>query len=193
MTGFEFVESKFRVPEGMVQFCRDLPKSDPGLEQTNRGGYHSSFDAFKRDMPGVDVLLKAIRDTLTRHGEALSEQLKICGWVNVHPLGGHNVRHAHNGVRCVALAYLTTGSPIILHTESGSLKIAPEPGKLLLLRDTLEHEVLPNDNDDRINIACNIYPAESRDPFRKFCVQLPDSMHDAQVAESGKRKKKNRR
>jgi uncharacterized protein (TIGR02466 family) len=80
-------------------------QNDPGVQRSNRSGWHSESDFFSRTEPGHAALSLAIRGAVAdatmqiagngARGEKLN--YRIVGWINVNPQNAYNVPHEHPG------------------------------------------------------------------------------------------------
>jgi uncharacterized protein (TIGR02466 family) len=78
--------------------------SSPGLQRSNRRGWHSEDDLFSRDEPGAQALCDHIVDAVSHLTEQVSphfdldgHDLQLEGWINVLADGGLNAPHDHPG------------------------------------------------------------------------------------------------
>jgi len=78
--------------------------AEPSMQRSNRGGWHSADDLFRRTEPAHQLLARQIIDaartaTLTLQPEARLDTLRMEaeGWVNVNPPGALNAPHDHPG------------------------------------------------------------------------------------------------
>jgi len=73
-----------------------------GVARSNRGGWHSKSDFFKRTEPGHKRLAGAIREAVKAATLGVQPDAKIAalrmeteGWINVNPPGALNAPHDH--------------------------------------------------------------------------------------------------
>ena len=78
--------------------------TEPGIQRSNRGGWHSLDDFFHRTEPGHRALASAVVEavrvaTLRFQPDAKLDELTLEaeGWINVNPKGTLNAPHDHPG------------------------------------------------------------------------------------------------
>ena len=159
---------------------------EPGIERTNRKGWHSTTDLFDRREPAQARLCAMVREIVidaTRRmapKTALDSLVLHCdGWINASPTGGYNAPHAHagsfwSGVYYVAVPGGTEDggeidfiAPQHLHSPggliqapmtAGKVRFRPAAGTLLLFPATLTHFVHPNHAAaERVTVAFNAW------------------------------------
>lgn len=152
----------------------------------SRFGWQSERDLFRRSEPAqarlaglLERLLGEAVEGLAGPGALAGMELVANGWINVNPPGGYNAPHVHpeallSGVYYVAVPPAganPAGGMIEFNVPHPTLKlahlagldmlaervrVAPEPGLLLLFPGTLSHWVHPNDSaGERVSISFN--------------------------------------
>ena len=156
-------------------------KSDPGVQQSNVGGWHSTADLWDWPNPEIRDLCKWV----LRSGEDLTasmfplqpgDEVKAepygGAWANVLREGGYNKVHNHPGAVWSAVYYVASGDPYpdppgngnfeFMDPRPGNLHgrkeiIRPEPGLLMIFPAWLNHYVNAYHGDgERISIAWNM-------------------------------------
>lgn len=157
-----------------------------GIERSNRSGWHSDGDFFRRSEPGFralrDHILEAVRTTIMRLAPNFSFNAYLMeaeGWINVNPRGAFNVPHTHSGSALSGTYYVSI--PPDAQEQSGLFEfldprvnaaameiegapcfnrqytLKPKVGLLVIFPSYLWHWVYPNEADsDRVSIAFNI-------------------------------------
>jgi len=165
------------------KYCYDLRTRESGREFSNRGGFQSRDLSAAEDSP-LRTLLGVLDDRVNSlHASFMfkkSLRQKIDNlWVNINGNGDYNIPHVHpkacfSGVFYVKAEsgcgdlYLRHPMPSIEHIisedrverfnsfTSPSIRIAPEPRKLVIFPSWILHYVDANRRDtDRISIAFN--------------------------------------
>ncbi len=182
---------RFHVPDyqdlnvALLQEGEIMRAESKGVSKSNRGGWHSAGNLFKRKAPCVQTLkelaTECIATATCKIGakvdfDALS--LKLSGWMNMNPSGGYNAPHTHPGAQWSGVYYVS--QPAVETGNSGMIefldprsdlpnwrildapafrlkkKIRPKPGDMILFPSYLVHWVYPNDSDqERVSIAFN--------------------------------------
>lgn len=159
--------------------------ADPGVNKSNRAGWHSSGNLFDGDAPAVARLRALAVDAIYQATEAVSKEvdprdlrLKLFGWMNANPPGGFNAPHTHPGAHWSGVYYVS--QPAVETGTSGMIefldprsdlpnwrilkakpfrskrRIRPEAGEIVLFPSYLLHWVYPNETEEeRITIAFN--------------------------------------
>ncbi len=168
----------------LVEEAQAMRGRSPGLNRSNRDGWHSEDDFFGHTEPGCTALrthiLDAVRQTtqwLSPHFDFAANRALCQGWINVNPPGAFNAPHDHSGFalsgvyyasvplegRSGAIEFLDPRANANAYTIEGAVcfnrkfVIHPKPGNLLLFPSYLTHWVQPNEEaTDRITIAFNI-------------------------------------
>lgn len=160
--------------------------SDPGLERSNRDGWHSDLDLLRwaGDLvrPAVARMVAladaATVDTQARPGERRGWLLEA--WANVNPPGASNRPHTHGGTYWSGVYYVRVdpgaGGELELHDprlpvidmhapalrfrDAGGeqiVRLMPEAGMIVLFPAWLSHSVAPwRGEGHRISIAVNL-------------------------------------
>lgn len=79
-------------------------QAEPSLQRSNRGGWHSADDLFRRSEPAHRDLARRLgeaarRATLSLQPDARLDPLRLDleGWININPPGALNAPHDHPG------------------------------------------------------------------------------------------------
>lgn len=159
----------------------DREKTDPGVRQSNVGGWHSTADLWDWPNPEIrelcDWVKRAAEDmTATivpvQPGDEIRAEPYGGAWANVLRDGGYNKVHNHPGAVWSAVYYVATGDPYPDPPDNGNFEfmdprpgnvhggkeiIPPEPGVLMLFPAWLYHYVNPYHGEgERISIAFNM-------------------------------------
>ena len=92
-------------------------KSEPGIERSNRYGWHSEPDLFQRKEPGHSALAAELRAMLTAATKKLIPDLpanlqrREDGWLNVSDTHAFNAPHDHAGVFWSGCYYVSVPLP----------------------------------------------------------------------------------
>jgi uncharacterized protein (TIGR02466 family) len=145
--------------------------------RTNRHGWNSK-DMAVLGQPLFAQLLQAVRagcaGALNQMG-VRSVPFQLQSWINLHDRGGFNFLHVHEGCLLSGCFYLSVpeGSgklvfrdprPGVIHgyvkgalpNGYSDIRLAPEPGLLVLFPCWMEHFVEPHESDEpRISISFN--------------------------------------
>ncbi len=149
-------------------------RTEPGETRSNRQGWHSPYDLFKRKEKAHARLAGIIRDAVEQATRKLAPSADLAklrmecdGWINVNPTGAYNTPHDHPGNLWSGTYYVTTpdagdesgasGRIEFIDSRSGladnlvrapftasKCGIRPRPGMLLLFPANLLHWVHPN-------------------------------------------------
>ncbi len=162
-----------------------LREAEPGLDRSNRNGWHSRDDLFHRPEPGCSALRSHIIDAMRQATIAVSPQfdfarwqLQMEGWINISGRGGYNAPHDHPAFAWSGVYYVSVPPPS--KPDSGTIefldprtntrvptiqgaacfldtrKLQPLPGLMLLFPSYLRHWVYPNEEEsERVSIAFN--------------------------------------
>ena len=158
---------------------------DDGASKSNRGGWHSSGNLFKKTTPGIARLrgeaeaavIEATRKINSKVDPA-ELRLKLFAWMNANPAGGFNAPHTHPGAHWSGVYYVS--QPEVEEGNSGMIefldprsdlpnwrllgarsfalkkKFRPVPGEMILFPSYLVHWVYPNETDEqRVTVAFN--------------------------------------
>ncbi len=148
--------------------------SEPGESKSNRQGWHSAYDLFKRKEKAHARLAGIIREAVEQATRKLAPnadltklRMECDGWINVNPTGAYNTPHDHPGNLWSGTYYVTTPDAGDASGASGRIEfidsrsgladnlvrapftaskcgIRPKPGMLLLFPANLLHWVHPN-------------------------------------------------
>lgn len=162
-----------------------LRASSPGLDKSNRGGWHSAGNLFDEKAAPIFTLREIARDAVidaTRRIRARTDpaslRLKMFAWMNANPPGGFNAPHTHPGAHWSGVYYVS--QPEVETGNSGMIefldprsdlpnwrllgapafrakkKLRPGPGELILFPSYLMHWVYPNEAEgERVSVAFN--------------------------------------
>lgn len=165
--------------------CRRLRAASPGVQKSNRGGWHSEGNLFDLNTPCIgklrDTARAAVLEATRRVGGKVDPEtlrLKLFSWMNVNTMGGFNAPHTHPGAHWSGVYYVsqpavdvgTSGMIEFLDPRSDlpnwrllrarpfrpKRKIRPQPGEIVLFPSYLVHWVYPNESEqERVTIAFN--------------------------------------
>jgi len=153
----------------------------PGVRRSNRGGWQSHDDLFRRDQPACRALCRHLVDAAEAATQAVAPDfdreagaLQVEGWFNINETGHANAPHDHPGWLWVGVYYVqaATGSGEIELVDARPLsraqraigagcfaashRVTPRPGLLLLFPSHLRHSVAPNAAaTPRVSVAFN--------------------------------------
>ncbi len=182
---------RFRIPDcqrlnaDLLQEGAAMRATSAGVSKSNRSGWHSKGNLFKRETPCVQTLRELATECIasaTRKIGAKADlddlSLKLFGWMNMNPSGGYNAPHTHPGAQWSGVYYVS--QPAVETGNSGMIefldprsdlpnwrildapafrlkkKIRPEPGDMILFPSYLVHWVYPNEAaQERVSIAFN--------------------------------------
>lgn len=169
--------------------------ADPGIDRSNRGGWHSDLELLNWARDPVTPVIRRIvtladaatQDLQARPGHRRGWSLEA--WANVNPAGAANAPHHHGGCYWSAVYYVRVdpgaGGELVLHDprlpaldlhapmlrfrdaggEQG-VEFRPEPGMLILFPSWLTHSVNPHRGEGlRISIAVNLSANRSVQPM----------------------------
>ena len=156
---------QFKLPDidnnRLSQFILDLEKKEPSVTRTNRGGWHSRVRLFQINEPVIHELQGSVRKRTERL--LRKPPVILSSWANVNRKGHYNVSHSHAGCSWASCYYVATDGTAAAAGEfvalpgKEALKIAPEPGTLLVFPAWMKHEVLKYQGvTPRISVAFNI-------------------------------------
>ena len=167
-----------RINGALLAEIEQRRNQDPGVQRSNRAGWHSESDFFQRKEPAHAELSKAITHAVGDATKRLSQgkmgtlQLQVSGWINVNPPAAYNVPHDHPGSFWSGCYYIKTrrtgdkndeggaitfidprcapaGQPLVrAPVFHGSQSFHPKPGTLLLFPSNAKHWVHPNNSDE---------------------------------------------
>ena len=151
--------------------------AEPGVSVSNRAGWHSESDFFRRCEPAharvSNAITLAVADATrrSRDPQAPPIHVRMTGWINVNPPGAYNVPHDHPGSFWSGCYYVRTdpvrrtdddgGAITFIDSRcppsgqalmnsplfAGSHTLRPLPGTLLVFPGNLKHWVHPNSWD----------------------------------------------
>ena len=149
-------------------------KGEQGVTKSNRQGWHSAYDLFKRKEKAQARLAGIIRDAVEQATRKLAPdadlsrlRMECDGWINVNPTGAYNTPHDHPGNLWSGTYYVATPDAGEASAISGRIEfidarsgladnlvnapftaskcgVRPKPGMLLLFPANLLHWVHPN-------------------------------------------------
>ena len=158
----------------LLQEIAKRRRIEQGESKSNRQGWHSAYDLFKRKEKAHVRLAGIIRDAVDQATRKLAPnadltklQMECDGWINVNPTGAYNTPHDHPGNLWSGTYYVTTPDAGEAGGSSGRIEfidsrsgladnlvnapftaskcgIRPKPGMLLLFPANLLHWVHPN-------------------------------------------------
>tara|TARA_R110002051_G_scaffold66168_1_gene119937 strand:- start:154 stop:747 length:594 start_codon:yes stop_codon:yes gene_type:complete len=167
------------------KYCLDLRTKYPGIQISNRGGWHSK----ELDVPLPNALDELIHDLTAYINQFVGQHTKttdlILGnwWININGKGDYNAEHDHQNAILSAVYYVDVKSSdtgnLIIHREDASryylgkykktstnfseqsFIISPETSKLAIFPAWVKHSVEQNKSDtERITIAFNFVEPE---------------------------------
>ncbi len=182
---------RFRLPdhealdEALLAEGERLRGDGPGVNKSNRGGWHSEGNLFDDPAEPIQTLrhaalLSVMEATRSVTGKVDPEHFdtKIFAWMNMNPTGGYNAPHTHPGAHWSGVYYVR--QPKVESGNSGMIefldprsdlpawrllqakafrpkrKIRPEAGEIVLFPSYLVHWVYPNEaGGERVTIAFN--------------------------------------
>lgn len=149
-------------------------RGEQGEKKSNRQGWHSAYDLFKRKEKAQARLTGIIRDAVEQATRKLAPdadlsrlRMECDGWINVNPTGAYNTPHDHPGNLWSGTYYVATPHAGEASAASGRIEfidsrsgladnlvnapftaskcgVRPKPGMLLLFPANLLHWVHPN-------------------------------------------------
>lgn len=158
--------------------------AEEGVTRSNRNGWHSANDLFRRTEPAHRELAGGLRAMLAEATRKIDPQaefepgeMRCDGWVNVNPRGAYNSPHDHmgnfwSGTYYVqvpkgegdsgAIEFISPRPPLpgggVVHGDLtfDKARMTPKPGMALIFPASALHWVHPNASDeDRVTIAFN--------------------------------------
>ena len=124
---------QFKVPDSPVLNAALLMEGEvmraaaPGVEKSNRGGWHSKGNLFDEDAPSIQQLRglahQAVMQATAKIGAKIDTEafrLKLFGWMNANPQGGYNAPHTHPGAHWSGVYYVS--QPEIDEGSSGMIE-----------------------------------------------------------------------
>jgi uncharacterized protein (TIGR02466 family) len=149
-------------------------RAEPGETRSNRQGWHSAYDLFRRKEKAHARLAAIIRQAVEQTTRQLAPtapldalDMECEGWINVNPTGAYNTPHDHPGNLWSGTYYVATPEAPDGSDSSGRIEfidgrsgladnfvkapftaskcgVGPKPGMLLLFPANLLHWVHPN-------------------------------------------------
>ncbi|HEX2095731.1 MAG TPA: TIGR02466 family protein [Longimicrobiaceae bacterium] len=162
-----------------------LRETDPGVQRSNYGGWHSGGNLFERPEPEFEelqgVVAQAVADCVAAVGTGVGGEIDmtIFGAANVLERGGYHTYHVHTHCHLSGVYYVSTGEPDPENPKSGTIcfyeprpggsmlhtrylgfaedfEVEPEPGMVLVFPAFLGHSVHPfTGAGRRITVAFN--------------------------------------
>jgi uncharacterized protein (TIGR02466 family) len=191
IAAFTSIIAGYGVPD-YASLNRDLREAiaawradEPGLQVSNKLGWHSPRTLFDREEEPFKVLAGHIKaglaQSVRRYWPAFDpgkHNLLCEAWVNINGKGGYNVPHDHGTWNLAGSYYVATPAQPAAHSglieflnPAGALplvmalgskmvqpaiRVQPQPGNMLIFPAYLRHWVYPNNEDeDRISVAFN--------------------------------------
>lgn len=180
-----------RHQQGLVDLALFVRSEGPGVNRSNKNGFHSAPDIHRRDDPHIHWLvaevlkmLEAAQATIpggTRRGKPHVREM----WVNVHGAGGYNAPHSHapnhwSGVFYVqaeetraglkpqdadgTICFYNPNQQTIPYGARAQIRHVPIDGTMMLFPGFLLHTVFPHRREHlRISIAFNANLRSNRD------------------------------
>lgn len=160
--------------------------SDPGLQKSNQGGWHSTEDLLLWPSPHMKTLQERMVDGFRRatartsRGQGYSGKMQLTAWANVNVKGHSNEAHNHPQCNWSGVYYVDVGSRSGAQDDSAEIHfldprggagmmqdyfgvfgqsrvIQPSTSQMLVFPSWLLHGVRPYWGDtERISIAFNI-------------------------------------
>lgn len=183
---FRWSDAEARKAE-IVEAIRRRQATDPGIQRTNRNGWHSKTDLPAWPDPAIQALVQwvagraevASLEWRARSEAPTFEAWRMDGWANVNPPGGYNALHHHaqrdwhwSACYYVHLGEISTadvGGRLVFEErgmgldpksagDRRSCRVVPEEGQLIFFPAWLNHRVEPHAaGGDRISIAFNLH------------------------------------
>ena len=170
---------------GLEKAIRTRAAAQASVRVSNTGGWQSEADFFDWPEPEVGRLaaeLDRALQQLVSFGQAAPLALKFhrAGWANINRAGDYNSLHNHPDQHLAAVYYVKASIPGNPGAPDGllelrdprpaagfsncptlfnayPLRIAPEPGMLVMFPAWIDHMVHPHHGpEDRISLAINI-------------------------------------
>lgn len=161
---------RFRLPSvdseqmgRLAQYLLRLRKTDPGVELTNRGGWHSSNIQEDPELaPFITGILASARRLTGESG--LEVRL---AWANVNEQGDFMIPHQHGGVCRVAVLMVQPALPgardegtLVIEERPGRMvpvDPSPQVGEVIMFPGKILHTVTPHrQSAPRITVAFNL-------------------------------------
>jgi uncharacterized protein (TIGR02466 family) len=181
---YNFVATDFLKVDNSIleKYCRWLRQTSNGRVVSNLGGWQSNdLDLRTSELSTLFGLIAISLNNVHKELQLKDSKMQVISniWANINDRGSFNVPHLH-AFSCFSGVYYVKGNeksgslkfknpnlPLeyAIHNNdietpngfnSGSWKIIPEPGKLVIFPSWLLHYVEPSQSDeDRISISFN--------------------------------------
>ena len=175
------------VNQRLSELILERASQEPGVQQTNRGGWQSKNDLLDWPYPEIDQLKHWIVDAVmsmtvhTTGNPEIKVGLQVSAWANVNRFGDFNTPHSHPQSNWSGVYYVRTGAEPADNQYSGMIeffdprfavemnkvpgdpfygryKVRPEDGMVLVFPSWLLHFVYPYlGEDERISISFNAW------------------------------------
>jgi uncharacterized protein (TIGR02466 family) len=162
--------------DGLVGEILQHRAAEPGLQRSNRGGWHSGPAFLQSRHPSIAWLLQALvgyarRELAPRYQGWARHELKLGSyWATVLDAGGWHAPHHHLPQHWSMVFYVAAGAPgdggtlEFLNPEpsqtlwgNGNVAVTPKDGLVLLFPSSTVHLVHPHTGAaPRITIAANL-------------------------------------
>ncbi|MFQ5783981.1 MAG: TIGR02466 family protein [Alphaproteobacteria bacterium] len=121
--------------DALNQALKDLilaaEKKEPGIAQSNVGGWHSENGFFGRDADCVRTLqdrvrrvaVEMTRTAIARPGRRFRAQYRVDGWANVMRSGNYHNVHNHPNNLWSGVYYVSAGEPEPERQQNGQLEL----------------------------------------------------------------------
>jgi uncharacterized protein (TIGR02466 family) len=170
--------------QAISNYCLELASTNPGIDISNQGGWHSELLPLDNLNPVLLPLYKEIQDYINILHIQMGLKPGLVHtvtqlWININSYKDSNRSHRHGGATFSGVYYVkipeNSGTieffnpqPVLSYVIDESIienynffnsqtwKVTPEEGKILFWPSWLYHHVNPNlSNDTRISIAFN--------------------------------------
>ena len=174
----------------MAQNIIQWSKEDPGVQKTNRDGWHSTTEMHKKPeyKPLVDELFRMVHQVFK---EEFLDGQPVLGnmWANINPSGGYNRPHIHPNALFSGVYYIKAppncGKLVCNDPRPGiqtcmpnrikgqppkhlwrEVHLQPKENRALMFNSWLWHSVEPNmSNENRISVSFNFLQKGFEDGF----------------------------
>jgi len=161
--------------EALAGLIETLAQTDPGVQRSNRKGWHSSPGFLERQDPSVVWLRERIesfsRGCVGKRFKRPEDLVLIQSWATLlQPDGGWHTPHHHRPAEWSGVFYVRAGPQADPEQRTGMLEfvhpspvrgegnfaVAPQDGTIVLFPAHIVHFVYPHTGDDtRIAVAFN--------------------------------------
>jgi hypothetical protein len=142
----------------LVRMILSREASEPGLNVTNVGGWHSSPNLLDNDDPAVSELVRRMRTDA--HGVGAGSK-RLHGWANVMRDGAYHIAHRHGDAVWSGVYYVDAGSGggvITFARGLDAVQITPQSGLMLLFPGDLLHSVAAySGRAPRVSVGFNLF------------------------------------